>query len=42
MAFAFVESNTITTYPVSTSDVRARFPNVRFFQPILTLYLLLI
>lgn len=30
MAFAFVESNTITTYPVSTSDVRARFPNVSF------------
>ncbi len=30
MAFAFVESNTITTYPVSASDVRARFPNVSF------------
>ena len=30
MAFAFVESNTITTYPVFTSDVRARFPNVSF------------
>ena len=30
MAFAFVESNTITTYPVTSSDIRARFPNVSF------------